>query len=299
MKNYKNINGIERLARVIISIALFIIWYFWFSGIIEILLLLASTILVGTGIFWFCPLYVPLGVQRYKKDEIVSKFSWSMFAIIFLLTSIWWAYASIFFTKKFYLENYNVMNNSYKQTLFNTGKDKRTESITNYDQLVKDYAIFLNKYTSYQPYTLRYDSNFNTDLKKINSIILSLREKVYTGDLKEAHLNFEAIRPIFQDILKRNGFSLLAVALVDFHDVMETVIAAADARDPSGIARAYIIADEKLKAVEESANDNEIQAIRTSLEEVRSLGEKNSMETISEKAAELKTNFVKVYLKRG
>ncbi len=191
------------------------------------------------------------------------------------------------------------MNNSYKQTLFNTGKDKRTESITNYDQLVKDYAIFLNKYTSYQPYTLRYDSNFNTDLKKINSIILSLREKVYTGDLKEAHLNFEAIRPIFQDILKRNGFSLLAVALVDFHDVMETVIAAADARDPSGIARAYIIADEKLKAVEESANDNEIQAIRTSLEEVRSLGEKNSMETISEKAAELKTNFVKVYLKRG
>jgi hypothetical protein len=47
------------------------------------------------------------------------------------------------------------------------------------------------------------------------------KDAVYTGNLPESHLAFEKIRPIFQDILKRNNFSLLAVSLVDFHDVME------------------------------------------------------------------------------
>ena len=41
------------------------------------------------------------------------------------------------------------------------------------------------------------------------------------------------LEPIFQDILKRNNFSLLAISLVDFHDVMETVIEAADTKDVS------------------------------------------------------------------
>lgn len=65
------------------------------------------------------------------------------------------------------------------------------------------------------------------------------------------------------------------------------------------MAKAYIIADEKLRVVEGEANDEEIQAIRKILEEVRSLAEQNTLETISAKAAELKSNFVKVYLKRG
>lgn len=191
------------------------------------------------------------------------------------------------------------MNNYYKQTLFNTGKEKRTESITNYDTLVKEYTLFLSKYTNYQPYVLRYDSAFSTDIKKIDSIIANLKEKVYTGNLAEAHLEFEAVRPIFQDILKRNGFSLLAVSLVDFHDVMETVIEAADKKDAPWVVQAYLVADEKLKSVEEVANDSEIQAIRKNLEELKWLAEQNSNLELSTKAAELKASFVKVYLKRG
>lgn len=191
------------------------------------------------------------------------------------------------------------MNNFYKQTLFNTGKDKRAESISNYDSLVAEYAVFSNKYTKYHPYSLRSDANLNSDIAKISALISSQKEAVHTGDLAQSHLDFEKIRPIFQDILKRNGFSLLAISLVDFHDVMEGVIDAADKKDIPGVAKAYLIADEKLKAVELEANDEEIQAIRRSLEEVKSLAEQNSLDTISAKAAELKSNFVKVYLKRG
>ncbi len=191
------------------------------------------------------------------------------------------------------------MNNYYKQTLFNTGKDKRTESIENYDVLVIEYAKFLEIYSNYRPYSLRSDKNLSSDLVNISNMIAKEKDSVYTGNLPMSHLEFEKIRPIFQDILKRNNFSLLAVSLVDFHDVMEWVIDAADKKDVPWVLTAYAIANEKLKAVELEANDAEIQAIRKSLEEVKTLAESGNLDAMSPKAAELKSNFVKVYLKRG
>ena len=191
------------------------------------------------------------------------------------------------------------MNNYYKQTLFNTGKELRPESISNYDSLISEYEIFFAKYRKYHPYSLKWDANLNTDLNNISSMIVLLKDKIYTGELKQAHLDLEKVRPIFQDILKRNNFSLLAVYLVDFHDVMEKVIEAADAKNAKWVIESYVEADEKLKAVEEVMNDSEIQAIRKNLDAVKSLAEQNNMETIAETAANLKSSFVKVYLKRG
>ncbi len=130
-------------------------------------------------------------------------------------------------------------------------------------------------------------------------MIAGLDVKVHTGNLPEAHKDFEAIRPIFQEMLKRNGFSMLSVALVDFHDAMETVIAPADAKDASGVLSAYPDADAKLKAVEESADDVAIAAIRTNLEAVKSLATEGKADLLPAKAAELKSSFVKVYLERG
>lgn len=225
-----------------------------------------------------------------------------MWIISFLLLLIFLgagSYASIFFTKKFFLEDYNRMNNFYNQTLFNTGKDKREESIANYTSLVSEYTTFEKKYSAYQPYSLRGDRALVADLSKISGMIANEKDPVYTGNLPESHLAFEKIRPMFQDILKRNNFSLLAISLVDFHDVMEWVIAAADAKDAPWVLTAYALADEKLKAVEQEANDSKIEAIRKSLEEVKSLAESGNLDALSPKAAELKSNFVKVYLKRG
>lgn len=224
---------------------------------------------------------------------------WIVSLTLIMILPLGGGIGSIFFTKKFFLEDYNVMNNFYKQTLFNTGKDKRPESIANYDALVKEYTLFLEKYSNYRPYSLRSDSALTSDLEKISGMIANEKDAVYTGNLPLSHLAFEKIRPIFQDILKRNNFSLLAVSLVDFHDVMEWVIDAAGKKDVPWVLAAYAIADEKLKTVELEANDTEIQAIRKSLEEVKSLAESGNLDALSSKAAELKSNFVKVYLKRG
>ena len=92
---------------------------------------------------------------------------------------------------------------------------------------------------------------------------------------------------------------MLAVTLVDFHDAMEKIIAAADAKDPATLISAYPEVDGKLKAVEAIANDSEIQNIRAKLEETKTLAEEGRIDLLSDKAAELKSAFVKVYLKRG
>ncbi len=92
---------------------------------------------------------------------------------------------------------------------------------------------------------------------------------------------------------------MLAVYLVDFHDVMELVLDGANAKNSSEVISAYTLADSKLKAVEEVANDDEIQNIRQKLETVLSLAKSGNSEALPKAGGELKSAFVKVYLKRG
>ncbi len=72
-----------------------------------------------------------------------------------------------------------------------------------------------------------------------------------------------------------------------------------DAKNSAELLAVYSEVDLKLKEVEGIVNDTEIQMIRTKLEEVVSLAKGGQAELLSAKAAELKSAFVKVYLKRG
>jgi hypothetical protein len=295
----KNEGVMDRLIRVILAEVFILLAWFWFGGIAQIVFYILGFMMLVTAIMGFCGLYKIFGFNTNRNDKKISKVALSVFAIIFLIIAVAGSYYSDFFTRKLFLEDFNVMNNYYKQTLFNTGQEKRSESIANYDKLVLEYANFFKKYSNYHPRVIASDKNFNSDLAKVSTIILDLKDKVYTGNLKESHTNFEEVRPIFQDILKRNDFSMLAVYLVDFHDSMEKVIAEADKKNPAGVIETYVDANDKLITVEEAANDDEIKAIRNNLETLLNLAKSGNSENLSAKAAELKSSFVKVYLKRG
>jgi hypothetical protein len=295
----KNEGILDRLIRIILAEVFLVLALFWFGGVMQIVLYILSLMMAVTAVIGFCGLYKIFGLSTNKNGKKLSKVLVAVFVVIFLIIAVAGSYYSNFFTKKIFLEDFNVMNNYYKQTLFNTGQEKRPESIANYDKLVLEYANFFKKYSNYHPYAIAKDKNFNSDLAKISALIASLKDKVYFGNLKESHTNFEEIRPIFQDILKRNGFSMLAVYLVDFHDSMEKVIAEADKKNPAGVIETYVDANNKLMAVEEVASDDEIKIIRDNLETLLNLAKSGNAENLSAKAAELKSSFVKVYLKRG
>lgn len=300
MKITKNVGVIDRIIRLFLSEVFFLLAFFWTYGVTQVVLYVLAFVMLATSLFRFCGLYTFFKVNTCPANEkYVSKVTMVFSVLMFVIMAIAGSYYSAFFTKKFFLEDYNKMNQYYKQTLFFTGQNNRNEAMSNYTGLVKEYSIFYQKYSKYQPYAIKGDSKFNTDITTVKDLITSLQNNVTSGDLLATHKEFEVIRPIFQDILKRNGFSLLAVYLVDFHDAMEKVIAGADSKDASQVISVYQEVSDKLKAVEDVANDTEIQTIRQKLEQVIASARSGNVEVLPAQGAELKSSFVKVYLKRG
>jgi hypothetical protein len=300
MKITKNVGVLDRVIRLFLSEVFFLLAFFWTYGTLQIVLYVLSFVMLVTSLVRFCGLYTFFKVNTCTVNEKdISKVTIGFSVLMFVVIAIAGSYYSAFFTKKFFLEDYNRMNQYYKQTLFFTWQNNRTEAMSNYTNLVKEYGIFYQKYSKYHPYVIKADTKFNTDIKTVNDLIISLQNNVTSGDLPATHKEFEAVRPIFQDILKRNGFSMLAVYLVDFHDAMEKVIAGADSKEASQVISVYQEVSDKLKAVEDVANDTEIQTIRQKLEQVISSARSGNVEVLPAQGAELKSSFVKVYLKRG
>jgi hypothetical protein len=92
---------------------------------------------------------------------------------------------------------------------------------------------------------------------------------------------------------------MTAIALVDFHDIMEVIIEWADNKDTNKIIETYPLADEKLKEVESELNDEWIQTIRKNLDTILDMAKNKQLEGLEKQAADLKASFVKVYLIRG
>jgi len=298
-KMTKNEGIPDRLLRVLAAVILTVTAFFWVGGIWSIVLYVLAVISLFTAATGFCGLYVPLKISTFKPEAKTNHLLAGSIIVITIAVAIAGSYYSAFFTRKFFLEDFNRMNQPYKQTLFETGQGKRAEAIANYDKLVVEHKRFQDKYFSYRPYSLRGDKQFVADVTKVAGIITAIESGVRTGDLAQTHKDLEAIRPIYQDLLKRNGFSMLAVYLVDFHDAMEKVLEPAAAKDTAGVMTAYGDADAKLKAVEEAANDDEIKAIRAALEAILAAAKNGQADALPDLGSKLKSSFVKVYLKRG
>jgi hypothetical protein len=296
----QNLHPIDRFLRAVFAIALFELGYFWLAGSVQVAAYVVGVVLFVTALLKFCPLYKVLG---FRTGGVNTKTPGSLYlglAIFVLLVEIVaGSYASNFVTRKLFLEDFNAMNDHYKQTLFLTGKNERTKAVEKYDLLIPAYATFQGKYSAYRPYALKNDEQLSSDLAAVQGMLMDVNDQVRTGDLHEAHLALEKVRPVFQDVFKRNDFSLLSVALVDFHDAMELMLDAATAKNVDQLAALYPEVSDKLKAVEAEANDSEIQAIRKNLDTLLSLASAKSLDDLPAAGDVLKTSFVKVYLKRG
>ncbi len=296
----KNIRPIDRFLRLVLGAVFSLLGYYWLAGPSSWLAYVAAFIMFATAAFRFCPIYKLLGIgPSAAKDKPTGALGLVLAVIVLAALVAGGSYASAFLTRKFFLEDFNAMNHFYKQTLFLTGREQRPEAIANLDQLKPAFAAFTAKYSAYRPYDLKGDAQLVTDFASVGNILKGVDPLVRSGDLHQAHLDLEKIRPIFQDVFKRNGFSMVSVALVDFHDAMELILTAANAKDASTVAALYPEVSDKLKVVEAEANDDEIKAIRTALDDVLANAQSSQLDALPTKGETLKSNFVKVYLKRG
>lgn len=296
----RNEGSLDRVIRLILGGVLFLLAFFWLGGIGQIVFYILAVVMFLTAAVGFCPLYKISGISTWRAGaKPLSKLGLTAALIILALLLAAGSYGSDFFSRKFFLDDFNQMNNYYKQTLFLTGQQDRAKAIENYEQLLVAYAAFQDKYSAYHPYAIKGDAQFNTDLQQVQTIIAGVSDQVYTGDLTEAHTTLEQVRPVFHDMFKRNNFSLLAVALVDFHDAMELILDAANAQEAEQVIALYPEISAKLEVVEAQANDAEIQTIRQNLDTLLSLAQNGTNDELPAKAGELKSSFVKVYLTRG
>lgn len=297
-----NLNTWDRLIRALLGLLALEAAYFWLAGTGQWVVGAVGVVLLVTALVRFCPLYRVLGISTLTRDARGAGFGTGTGAIAVVLGVAVLAggsYASAFFTRKLFLEDFSAMNHFYKQTLFLTGKAEREKAIANYDRLLPSFRAFQDKYTAYRPYALKGDAKLGPDLAQVAGMIGGVNDLVRTGDLHQAHLALEKVRPVFQDMFKRNGFSMVAVALVDFHDAMELILDAASAKDPQKLAALYPEVSDKLKAVEAETNDVEIQAIRKNLDDLLSLARAAQADALPARGDALKSSFVKVYLQRG
>ncbi|MBU2566498.1 DUF2892 domain-containing protein [Patescibacteria group bacterium] len=294
----QNEGVLDRLLRVTFGAVLLLAGIFWLAAVFKWIAIIIGLILLATGIMGFCGAYplLKMDTLRYGKDW--SKWIIWLWLIILIAFVVGGSYASIFFTKKAFLDDYNQMNNPYKQVLYQTGQVNQDEVNKYILDWQNEWKMFSEKYNLYRPWSVAFDNQFNDDLQKIEDLQNQSAAIISQGDLSEAHLKLEQVRPIFNDMLKRNGFSLEAVALVDFHDAMEVVLEAAEKKDAQAVLIAYSEADNKLKELEVIVNDQEIQEIRANLEAVKSAAD-FSVDQLPDLAAKLKSSYVKVYLKRG
>jgi hypothetical protein len=291
---------IDRVARITIGTLALIAGGFWLGGIPQLIAYIIGVLMSATGFMGFCGLYAVLKVQTCNRNEkpfSITQFSFLL--ILFFALLIGGGLISNTITKKKFLEEYGKMNKFYKQTLFLTGQSKREEAIKNYQSWRSEFIIFKDKYSMYKPFVLRNDQQFNTDLLKVSSILVEAKEGVYSGDLSATHKQLEEVRPIFQGMFKRNGFSMFALTLTDFHDAMEKNIEAADAKNSEGVIKTYEESNKLLMQIEQESQTADIKAIRTNLDELLQLAKEGKKDELSKKAATLKSSFIKVYLQKG
>lgn len=295
-----DVRPVDRFLRAAIGILFLEAGYFWLGSPWNWICLTLGFVLLLTGVIGICPIYRLLGIAPTAPNKGMGRPLLAGTAILTLIAlALGGSYASIFFTRKLFLEDFNAMNEHYKQALFLSGKGDRNGAIINLDQLEPAFKAFSTKYSGYRPYALKGDGELSNDFASIGDILTAADPLVRAGDLHEAHLALERVRPVFQNIFKRNGFSMLSVALVDFHDAMEKILGAATAKDTTGIASIYPDVSDKLKAIEAEDNDAEIQDIRQALDALLATAQSGDSESLPGKGDALKSNFIKVYLKRG
>ena len=298
-----NLHPIDRFVRALLGIVLLELGYFWLGGAWQIGAFAVGAVLLITALVRFCPLYSLLGWRtgspKSLKTAAPGKTLPVLAGVALVAVLVGGSYGSHFMTRKLFLEDFNAMNDHYKQTLFLTGKNERAKATEKYDLLLPAFSRFQAKYSAYRPYALKNDTQLSADLVAVQGMLAGVNEQVRTGDLQQAHLALEKVRPVFQQMFKRNGFSMLSVALVDFHDDMELMLEAAASKNADKLVALYPQVSDKLKAIEAEANDTEIQTIRKNLDALRTQAEAKALDALPAAADALKTSFVKVYLKRG
>ena len=208
-------------------------------------------------------------------------------------------------TKEAFGQSYNTMNVNYKNVLFASGQEKSETAA-----LMIAYRTSFNMfYTTYgedpiSPYAK--DAEWKHSLDNISVIITRADALIAQNNSKDAHLELEQVRKIWQETFKRNNVTMLGFYLTEFHDIMEKAIEESDKKDFEKLDTICTDMNNAWTEVmntqtESSANKDYIDKINAETKNIDTFCDavKNRQDTVKELSANLKSGFIPFYLKYG
>ena len=142
----RNTSTLDRIIQLVISLALFQLAFFWLPGGWQIVGFTIGIIVLATAALGVCPVYRLVGIRTDRADaRPLGRVGILASALLVIALLVAGSYASDFFTRKRFVEDFNAMNTSYKQALFYTGQSNREQAVANYDQLVVAYGDYQAK----------------------------------------------------------------------------------------------------------------------------------------------------------
>ena len=111
-----NENMIDRFIRLLLGLGLFQLAFFWLTGLGQGVAYLLGGVMIITALVGFCPLYRLFGLSTYRAEARPLAKVWVVAGLFLLaVVLVGGSYGSSFFSRKFFLEDFNQMNAFYKQ----------------------------------------------------------------------------------------------------------------------------------------------------------------------------------------
>ena len=206
----KNIQPIDRFFRAFLGVILLQLAVFWLEGFWRIACYALGAALLLTAASGISPLYRTLGVGQAAPVALrrTRLFKAGIAWLVLIVEVVGGSYACSVLTHRLFIKDFNEVNEEYNLTLSLTRQNEREQAITRYTNLLPAYQRFQRKYTTlYRPYALRNDAKLSADLAHVGSLLTDARQLVIHGEMQEASRRLEKVRPVFQQILARNGLS--------------------------------------------------------------------------------------------
>jgi len=293
----KNVGMWDRFIKGLFCILLFILGFYWISGLAKYISFFIALFFLTDCIFGFSIIYKFLNYSNYKKVyEELNKSKFVILGIILAVILIAGIFFSSYYTKKKFIEKIDSVEEYNNLLLENTINENRDNALNNYKILLEKFDDFYYSYEEYKPYAIRKDKDFDNDLKELKDSVYGLEDKIRYGNITAAYYSLERMLPIFNDIKFRNKVVDMKTQLGDFYNSLSLVIESGKQKDAEEIMQNYFIANEKLKVIEKKLNDTDIQLVRANLDAINELAKTDELEKMPSRAAELKSSFLRVYM---
>ena len=200
----------DRIIRLLFAIMLFLVAFFWVSGVLEFLFYFVGVVLLITSFTGICRVYRLLGISTCKIEKSpvrIKKSKKYLIVILLLVLIILGSYFSIIFTNKIFLSDFEKFNSAYRQTLIYTEKNDKNNAVDYYGVFKLNFNSFKDKYANYRPYSVRGDRQFGYDIIKIKMVIGDVDKTIGSSNLTIAHEQLKELDPILKDIIVRNDLS--------------------------------------------------------------------------------------------